>query len=154
MHVREIVETRAGEVVQIALIGRSKQSFAPGKERLGVETDGCFVEFGFAIKIAPVQFRAPPKIAIQRETACRVRLQSARILDLTRRNRQWLGDGNGRTRLGHQDDHRVAQVYRWRILADWFMLAVTVASLVGPDYAGDTRNHHALQDAKRCGVRD
>lgn len=114
----EILEARAGEVIKISFVGGGKQSFAPGKERLGVETDGCFVEFGFAIKIAPVQFRAPPKIAIQRETACRVRLQSARILDLTRRNRQWLGDGNGRTRLGHQDDHRVAQVYRWRILAD------------------------------------
>jgi len=32
--------------------------------------------------------------------------------------------------------------------------AVVAASLVGPHFAGVTRDHHALQDAKRFGVWD
>jgi hypothetical protein len=48
----------------------------------------------------------------------------------------------------------VAHEYRWRILADSSMLAVIAASLVGPDSGGTTRDHYALQDAKRFGLWD
>src|SRR5260370_10104202 len=63
--------------------------------------------------------------------------------------------------------HRPVQLYRlvnqpsrkrksiagvcWRID---LCCAVTAASLVGPDFAGTMREHHAFQDAKRFGLRD
>ena len=53
----KVLGAATGEIVEIFFVGGSEQSFAPGEEGLGIETDGALVEFRFVVEVAPAAFR-------------------------------------------------------------------------------------------------
>jgi len=77
MDFREIAQTRTSKIIEVAFIGRRKESFAPGKKRLRVKTNGSFVKIGFTVDIAPSEF---PRTVVEGKVMDGGVVQSAGIL--------------------------------------------------------------------------
>src|SRR4029077_13163582 len=77
---REISEAATREVIEIAIVGGSEQSFAPGEEGLGIYRQSRLVELSFTIHVAPPKLGASCDVAYQRQRYHGFGMQDAGML--------------------------------------------------------------------------